>query len=392
MAEYKKKGKSGQVTMFIIVGIVILFAFAFVFYIANSAPKKPKPGITQTARIPADVLPVQNYVTSCLDLVAKDGLELLGKQGGRIKIEGREGVHFVKDGVDIVPYWIFRSSWEGDSKIAKRFPPSTSLFKSYYSSPEKYPWPDFPDNPDGKGIISLTGVFGEVKLMPLEKKNNANSIQEQLENYISSGVRSRCSDFGQFESQGLVVNFATPAAEATIGAEDVVVRLSYPLEIKKKAGGESVKISEFYSNPQIRLKKVYEFANRIAEKDIQGDMEFKITEQENEDGAISVVNVKEAGHDSIVTITDAKPGKTGYIFSFAIMNRRPAIKENAFADPVSPPDLNNNPSGYAYDSDYLDSSVKGRLAFTSSNCNVGICTIDVKDKGLNDYKTGVRVT
>ena len=370
MAEYKKKGKSGQVTMFIIVGIVILFAFAFVFYIANSAPKKPKPGITQTARIPADVLPVQNYVTSCLDLVAKDGLELLGKQGGRIKIEGREG----------------------DSKIAKRFPPSTSLFKSYYSSPEKYPWPDFPDNPDGKGIISLTGVFGEVKLMPLEKKNNANSIQEQLENYISSGVRSRCSDFGQFESQGLVVNFATPAAEATIGAEDVVVRLSYPLEIKKKAGGESVKISEFYSNPQIRLKKVYEFANRIAEKDIQGDMEFKITEQENEDGAISVVNVKEAGHDSIVTITDAKPGKTGYIFSFAIMNRRPAIKENAFADPVSPPDLNNNPSGYAYDSDYLDSSVKGRLAFTSSNCNVGICTIDVKDKGLNDYKTGVRVT
>ena len=83
--------------MFIIVGLVILTSAGFYFYFANYVAKKQgQLGVKITQKIPAELKPIQTYVTTCLDKTARDGLELLGKQSGNIYIE-QGGTSFFSD-------------------------------------------------------------------------------------------------------------------------------------------------------------------------------------------------------------------------------------------------------------------------------------------------------
>lgn len=102
----KKEGK-GQVSLFIVIGLLILTSAGFYFYFANYVAKKQSQlGVKTTQKIPPQIKPIQTYVIACLDKTAKDGLELLGKQGGNIYIDqggtsffsgNEEGRSFVYD-------------------------------------------------------------------------------------------------------------------------------------------------------------------------------------------------------------------------------------------------------------------------------------------------------
>ncbi|MEK6845325.1 MAG: hypothetical protein AABY26_01085, partial [Nanoarchaeota archaeon] len=78
----KKIHKAGQVTVFIIIGILMLFAFLFVMWLTTSVKttqleEGKEKIITKTFKKEA----LRLYVEDCLTDELKKGLILLGKQG-----------------------------------------------------------------------------------------------------------------------------------------------------------------------------------------------------------------------------------------------------------------------------------------------------------------------
>ena len=72
--------KRGQITVFILIGLVILIAVVTTYFII---------GLGVSAKNPVEFSPesLEQYVTSCLTVTAQRGLELLGKQGGHIFLQ-----------------------------------------------------------------------------------------------------------------------------------------------------------------------------------------------------------------------------------------------------------------------------------------------------------------
>jgi len=71
------QNKKGQITIFIIIGIIIISIFMFIFIIKDN--NIVENNIQST---PSDVQPISLYIDSCLSKTALDGIYLVGQQGG----------------------------------------------------------------------------------------------------------------------------------------------------------------------------------------------------------------------------------------------------------------------------------------------------------------------
>ena len=71
--------KKSQITLFIILGIVVLGLFFFIFITPNKDINSNVVAFEKST--------INNYITSCLKQTSEDALFLLGKQGGNINPE-----------------------------------------------------------------------------------------------------------------------------------------------------------------------------------------------------------------------------------------------------------------------------------------------------------------
>jgi len=79
--------KKGQITVIIIIVVLMLIIFGAVTYITGrTQEEKGEEMIRQQILSQAKIQPIQEFVSSCLDLAAKEALEVLGKQGGNLYI------------------------------------------------------------------------------------------------------------------------------------------------------------------------------------------------------------------------------------------------------------------------------------------------------------------
>src|SRR5512136_1318664 len=78
--------KKGQITVFIIIGILLLAAIGIYIYVSGQQAKAPiEAAQVQVAEVATEVQPIQDFVTQCLYLTTKQGLEMLGARGGYIQ-------------------------------------------------------------------------------------------------------------------------------------------------------------------------------------------------------------------------------------------------------------------------------------------------------------------
>ena len=75
--------RRGQLTIFIIIGIVLLFSAALITFIRQSVVLY-KPPVEVAETVATELQPIQKYVTECLEIVAKEGIRKAGMQGGYI--------------------------------------------------------------------------------------------------------------------------------------------------------------------------------------------------------------------------------------------------------------------------------------------------------------------
>ena len=79
-----KMKKRGQVTLFVIIGLVILFSTLIILYIRSIDHNQTPPVVVKDN--------INNFVEQCLFQITEDALIKLGQQGGYIEMEGIDKV------------------------------------------------------------------------------------------------------------------------------------------------------------------------------------------------------------------------------------------------------------------------------------------------------------
>lgn len=305
----------GQITVFIILGVLVLAAFAIVFYAASIVSTEQR-----SSQEFLSSQPVEDYVSSCLSEAVRSGVVLLGSQGGRIFVS-QGGIHDdpVSQGSDFLPF--------DDVVLPYSVLPPSSDFGNYFIDPPKYPFVGFPFV-EGEEVFS--GFFGFNRLPPLYEYNPdgrhvQGSVQESLESYVESYVQS-CADWSSFPyyefetgvpNASLVFASDVPQIERE---QSLSVMLSWPIVV---SGQASLQLEEFAVKVPVRLAAVYYFISEQLDKDTS-DISFEPS------GVDSFsVSRDRMGFDNVLSFEDSLSviRSAPFVFNVARMNRRPALWE-----------------------------------------------------------------
>ena len=197
----RKSDKKGQVTIFIILAIIIVAGVVLYFILQGGGKVELSP----------EMQPVYDYYLSCVEEHARQGVGLLGEQGGYIEppdfILGSQYMPFSSQ-LDFfgqpVPYWMYVS---GNNLLKEQVP--------------------------SKG-----------------------DMEEQLADYV--GDRLSDCDFSIWNNQGYDVYVEQGSVDVHI--KDAVVELSFDNLVVLGFGGKSVSVSSHEINVDSKLGKFYDLA------------------------------------------------------------------------------------------------------------------------------------
>ncbi len=242
--------KRGQITTFIIVGLVLLFIILLILYLSSKFKVTEKLSFEKKDQVSV-------FVEDCLSQVSDEALEKLGQQAGHLYLDKFETYTakydpFDADGLSLdngntfLPYWLYQRRNGVDKSEMPR------LYKKY------------------KGD---------------------DSIQDQLERYIREGTEQCVNNFVSFNSKGILVNpKGELSLQVTFGEQEVQVKAQYPLEITMQNKIENINV--FSTTKQVRLKQVYELAQNI--------LQYETNTVFLEDNVIALASLYGRNHDESI--------------------------------------------------------------------------------------------
>ncbi|MFC1691249.1 hypothetical protein ACFL0W_03645 [Nanoarchaeota archaeon] len=241
------RNKKAQITVFIIVGIILLFSSALVFYIKNKVAEGKPPIAPIVERVPLEVAPVKAFVDQCVEEVSKDALLLIGNNGG-----------FIGLGDDVYEYTKTRFSlneFDSTQSDGLRFAPGSNYYVPYW-------W--YLSSSNRCGERGRPGCLFSSKMPPLTRNKNAlnvggeSSIEAQMDRYMNR-VLPACLDdrnFVQyFEQQGFTVIQGDVNTQTVISPEEVSILVDYPITLTKDDRKSSV--SKFFAKHNINFGDLY---------------------------------------------------------------------------------------------------------------------------------------
>lgn len=247
--------KRGQITVFLILGLVLIIIFGLMYYSSNY--KKAKTIKAQAAKGNAQVADVvAAYAENCIKKAAEDALfSRIGPQGGFINPNG--DAKYKEEGV----------------KNSLINPPTTSFDTytiPYYLKAEQI-------------CIQDSCQWDYTENVP-----EINSIKERLGNYVMAEFE-KCFNTTVFENIGMKVvkpSAAKVSVDVGLNQEDVSVKLTYPLTIIAIKDKSEANIDSFVVVLPIRIKALYdgakEFINQIKTAGLSYDtfpLKYSISQQ-----------------------------------------------------------------------------------------------------------------
>lgn len=234
------ENKKAQVTMFVILGVVILLAASLYFFMHYQLTKD-QPGI-DVIDVSLETRPMFQLVEGCLQQVTLDGLEQIGRQGGWIDFSGLK--------ISELPY---------DSDVVY-LPPNNVVYWRHL---------------DDCGTSNSENLCEESNKPPLCKPGNYqncfstvagdNSIQEQLENYIIENIDSCLDNFKSLENQYDIEVLDDPTATVYFYKEDTKALLNYPIKIKSLMNDNTKTVEEFLIGTNLKFAEMYNLADEIVD-------------------------------------------------------------------------------------------------------------------------------
>jgi len=235
--------KRGQITLFIIIAIILLFSAALVLFIRERIAQVPQAQVGRMVEeVPLQFQPVQQYVVQCIDSVGFDAIRRVGAHGG-----------YIGTTEDDVEYSgrIFRIDPTGND------PTSSDVLSFSQDWHIPYWWHmNTPNTCRGDcAFQSLTP--------PLRKEDDPHlSVEAQMERYIQDRIGECLDDFRAFRQQGIQITPAgDPRVYVTIARDDLLISLEYPLKIEADGSSQEVR---FFSRPfDVNLEKMFDLAQHI---------------------------------------------------------------------------------------------------------------------------------
>jgi hypothetical protein len=203
--------KKGQLTLFIIIGLILLVSISIVVYITTEKVIKP---VEEEVIVPEDVRPVYEFVQSCANEIAVEGLGLLGLQGGFIQLPGI---------IDRTPTAYIPIDTFNNFKIP--------LW--YYEGEDRTPSIGF--------------------------------MEREISRHINERMKECTGEFEAFKEKYDVTEVANITTNTIIGEDQVVLKITWPLDLK--AGERTTRISDFAVRLPVHLKQMWELANATMAKE-----------------------------------------------------------------------------------------------------------------------------
>ncbi|HLP79818.1 MAG TPA: hypothetical protein VK158_04245 [Acidobacteriota bacterium] len=217
-------GFKGQVSIFIIVGAVLVLIIGVVFMMSSYEAEVTREPISE------EFLVVRDYVESCLASTSEDALTLAGSQGGYIDT---------------------RASGITTNELD---PTSASGFVALEGTQTVTPYWHYLKS---RNNCEANCAF-EVAVPPLEG-TSARSIEFQLESYISEQLVTCIDSFQPLVASGYRVDERSlPLVDVLFRDDDVRVVAYY--DLIASSGEKTQEMTRFISDMDVPFKKMYEFA------------------------------------------------------------------------------------------------------------------------------------
>lgn len=236
----KNNNRRAQITVFVLLGLVIIITVALIFYLrsSNIIVKPPVDNLEVTD----EIKPIQTYVLNCLKENSKEALIKLGQNGGYINVTGMKISPYPYDSdalvfaPQIIPYWYHIRECDASSIGC---------------------------------VDSLKPALCDEADDCIINSKGPNSIEEQLSKYIESNI-DRCADLSIFENL-----FDIKKGEidvTTIIRQDYIeFQLNYPLDIVSKSSGQKTSIPYFVESQNVKFAEIYELATDITQQEIDNN-------------------------------------------------------------------------------------------------------------------------
>lgn len=234
--------KRGQITLFIILGILILFAVFAFFYIRAAVVKEEIiEEIPVVVKVPLEFEPIRLFTQECLEKVGTEGLKILGEQGGYIDLE--------ESGISV-------SSTDPTEADALEFAPDSGLNVPYW-------WYLRAPN-DCAGNCLFTSLRPNLHRTSPED----GSVEAQLDSYIEREIKRCLNNYRSFEIQGFEFDIKEELkVNSRVTENNVLLTLIYPMEVK--LGDKKSDIEFFYATIPVNFKRIYEFATAVTNSEIE---------------------------------------------------------------------------------------------------------------------------
>lgn len=217
--------RKGLITVYILLGMIILLLLGSAIYVANKTLKRPS---AKTA----EEKPLKLYVEDCIRHLAEQGVVLLGKHGGYINPKDTD--------IAQKQLVIDKSPAEGDVFLPSPLSSSGIVYWTYLSTP----------NNCNNCVVSTKNV----PTLP--------EISKQLERYVAKKLPECLNDFDIFIKKGYKIEQQGELKLNTFFTEeDVRIVANYPLTVRKKE--IITRFSDFGTIVDVPFKRIYETAKEI---------------------------------------------------------------------------------------------------------------------------------
>ena len=226
--------KRGQVTIFIIAGIIILFAFAGILYFTKSAVKErlTAEGEPVLAEVPGEFAPIKEYTDTCISQIGRRGLRIAGEQGGYLY-------------PDLVGEFSSTNPTDADG---------------IYLEPAKVPYWHYNREQNGANMVR----FGSLQPKLRKEEDPEMSLEAQLGRFVDEKLAECLHNYDAFAGQGFRITIASaPETEVRVGESTVNFLLD--LEVDAAKGEAQHGFEQFYVKIPLRLKQYYDTAEEIAQ-------------------------------------------------------------------------------------------------------------------------------
>ncbi len=333
--------KRGQITIFMLLGLVIIATFAFVFYSTGEVQRIQLQ--RQAEAITANIIEttaLENYISLCAKKALEEGLDLIGKQGGRIFPE-QGGLNI--NTFSSIPFIVGNKTYSVTYGIVKEhmlgtlflpvYPCDYGIYKDLSPAYCQYVNDKlrFPPSKYKFGYSNLPPLCRTAKECAYDFFGGAFSIQEQLEHFIANKTKE-CVDFESIVGYNATYNITEGniSVKLKIGENSLTALIDFPMIFSFKQVQPIITMSNFEVTSPARLKKMYKFANSLVKKDTE-DLNFDILKDNGTSPYyypdILIDKVRNVRfYDDLFRITDSRfvSGKQ-YTFQFMIENRPPVL-------------------------------------------------------------------